>query len=437
MQTISSSMAAVGSMAAVSGVAALPSRPVYEKSFMSGTALLPTTTLMQKKLSLRGSTKLKLVSASQNESRPNVDSARVATSAAGVLGTSFTMFLSNVGAVQALTKEDVNDAYVKVEEFSTQVTVTAGNIFETAKSLYEKVFTTVKPGLDVAAPYVQQTTETVTKFAAPLASDLAEEAQKALRSAGVDTESGVEFAKSAVEQTSKVLEGAQPIGSSVLESALAADPLFLLEAAGGLVLFYFLAPPLVSIIANNARGYAGDLGAAESLDLLLKQSYTLIDIRTEKEKERYGVPSLPSNSKNKYVPIPLEGFPGKLKSQLRNSRKVEGEVVAIKIAALKRLNKGSKIILIDESGDIAKTVARALKSQGFKNSYVITDGFKGGKGWIQSRLGTDDYSSTGLSFSEVLSPSRIIPAGTTKRLGTKSGPSTGRFNLLPGGVIDE
>lgn len=298
-----------------------------------------------------------------------------------------------------------------------------------------QVFTTVKPGFDAAAPIVQQTTDTVTKFAGPLASDLAEGAQKALKSAGVDTDQGVEFAKSAVEQTSKVLEGAQPIGSSVLESALAADPLFLAEAAGGLVLFYFLAPPLVSSIAKSTRGYAGDLGAAEALDLLLKQDYTLIDIRTEKEKEKFGVPSLPSNSKNKYVAVPLEEFPGKIKSQLRNSRKVEAEVVAIKVASLKRLNKGSKIILVDESGGVAKTVARALKIQGFKNSYVITDGFKGGKGWIQSRLGTDDYNSTGLSFSEVLSPSRIIPVGT-KRFGTQSG-STARFKLLPGGVVED
>jgi rhodanese-related sulfurtransferase len=301
--------------------------------------------------------------------------------------------------------------------------------------MFLQVFTFAKPGLDAAAPIVKQTTETVTKAAGPLASDVAQQAQKALKNAGVNTDSGVEFAKSAVDQTSKVLEGVKPTATSVLESALSADPLFLAEAAGGLILFYFLAPPLVGVIFNP--GYAGDLGAAEALDRLLKENYTLIDIRTEKEKERSGIPSLPSSSKNKYVAIPLEDFPGKIKSQLRNSSKVEAEVVAIKIAALKKLNKGSKIVLIDESGKIAKTVARTLKSQGFKNTFVIKDGFKGGKGWIQSRLGTDDYSSTGFSFSEVVSPSRIIPAGT-KRLGTSSsGSNTSRFKLLPGGVSDE
>lgn len=302
-----------------------------------------------------------------------------------------------------------------------------------------QVFTTVKPGLDVAVPYVQQTTDTVTKFAGPFASDLAEEAQKALKSAGLDTEPGLEFAKSAAKQTSNVWEGAQPIGSSILESALSADPLFLAEAAGGLALFYFLAPPLVSLVANKARGYAGDLAAAQALDLLLQQNYTLIDIRTDKEKERSGVPSLPNNARSKYVALPLEEFPNKIRGLLRNSRKVEAEVVAIKISALKKLNKGSKIIIIDESGAVAKSVARVLKDLGFKNSYCVVGGFKG---WVQSRLGIDDYSGTGLSFVEILKPSRIIPAGSkryggTTSSGTRAGTTSSRFRLLPGGVGDE
>ncbi len=60
------------------------------------------------------------------------------------------------------------------------------------------------------------------------------------------------------------------------------------------------------------------------------------------------------------------------------------------------------------TGDIAKSVARSLSSLGFSNTWVVADGFDGGKGWIQSRLGTESYN---LSYAEVLSPTRIIPAG--------------------------
>lgn len=66
--------------------------------------------------------------------------------------------------------------------------------------------------------------------------------------------------------------------------------------------------------------------------------------------------------------------------------------------------------------DSAKIVARALTSLGFKNCWVVNDGFSGSRGWLQSKLGTDSYN---VSFAEVLSPSRIIPAGS-RPVGTSS-----------------
>ncbi|KAL5058068.1 hypothetical protein RYX36_029672 [Vicia faba] len=66
------------------------------------------------------------------------------------------------------------------------------------------------------------------------------------------------------------------------------------------------------------------------------------------------------------------------------------------------------VMLNSRYSDSAKIVARTLTRLGFKNSWTVGDGFSGGKGWLQSRLGTDSYK---FSFAEVLSPSRIIPAG--------------------------
>jgi hypothetical protein len=40
------------------------------------------------------------------------------------------------------------------------------------------------------------------------------------------------------------------------------------------------------------------------LDLLSKEDYVLVDVRSEKEKAKSGVPSLPRNAKNKFLPIP-------------------------------------------------------------------------------------------------------------------------------------
>lgn len=78
--------------------------------------------------------------------------------------------------------------------------------------------------------------------------------------------------------------------------------------------------------------------------------------------------------------------------------------------------------------DSAKTVAKSLTGLGFKNSWILTDGFSGGKGWLQSRLGTESYN---LSFGEIFSPSRIISGGTGRFGTTSSTVQIGR-KMLPG-----
>uniref|UniRef100_A0A0D2ZTY6 AMP-dependent synthetase/ligase domain-containing protein n=1 Tax=Brassica oleracea var. oleracea TaxID=109376 RepID=A0A0D2ZTY6_BRAOL len=131
--------------------------------------------------------------------------------------------------------------------------------------------------------------------------------------------------------------------------------------------------------------FANDLTPAQTLDLLCSKNYLMVDIRSEKEKEKSGIPRLPSNAKNSMIAIPLEELPNKVKGIVRNSKRVEAEIAALKISYLKRINKGSNIIIMDS-------------------------------GWLQSRLGTDSYN---FSFAQVLSPSRIIPA--VSRFVTRSG----------------
>lgn len=78
--------------------------------------------------------------------------------------------------------------------------------------------------------------------------------------------------------------------------------------------------------------------------------------------------------------------------------------------------------------DSAKIVARTLTSLDFKNSWIVSDGFSGRRGWLQSRLGTDTYN---FSFAEVISPSGVIPAAV-RRFGTTSPSAQGGQKLLPG-----
>lgn len=45
--------------------------------------------------------------------------------------------------------------------------------------------------------------------------------------------------------------------------------------------------------------------------------------------------------------IRLEELPNKVKGIVRNSKRVEAEIAALKISYLKRINKGSNIIIMD------------------------------------------------------------------------------------------
>lgn len=344
-----------------------------------------------------------------------------------------------VGDAKAVTKEDIVTALTKVEDTYQKLEGATSSAYGVSKEFIEQAVKTLKPAMDASMPYIQKATDSAVQIASPVASNVTEQAQKALESAGVDPKPVVEAAKTAAvvaggaaEQTSKALEGAKPVASATIESLLSSDPIVLAGGAGALLLLYLLAPPIFSTVAFSLRGYKGDLTPPQALELLTKQDYVMIDVRTEKEKSKAGIPSLPRSAKNKLLSIAVEEFPNKLRSLLRNSKKVEAEVAALKISYLKRLNKGSRVVIMDSYGDVAKIVARALNGLGFNNTWILTDGFSGGKGWLQSCLGTESYNA---SFAEILSPSRIIPAGMG-RFGTRSGSQTSSRGLLASGLDD-
>lgn len=46
-------------------------------------------------------------------------------------------------------------------------------------------------------------------------------------------------------------------------------------------------------------------------------------------------------------------------------------------------------------GDTARRVARALSNLGFRQTYIVQDGFDGSQGWANSQLAIDLYESRG------------------------------------------
>ncbi|BBH04060.1 calcium sensing receptor [Prunus dulcis] len=310
----------------------------------------------------------------------------------------------------SLSKDQIVSSLTEVEQTIDQVQQAGSTVFEGTERAGEQAL----------------------KIASPTISEVSKKAQEAIQSSGFDTQPVLGAAKTVADaagQTTKVIEEAKPIASSTIQTISSADPIVIAGTAGALFLTYLLLPPIWSALSFSLRGYKGSLTPAQTLDLISTKNYLLIDIRPEKDKDKAGIPRLPSSAKSKMIAIPLEELPSKLRGLVRNAKKVEAEIAALKISFLKKVNKGSNIVILDSYSDSGKIVARALTSLGFKKCWTVADGFSGSKGWLQSRLGADSYN---LSFAEVLSPSRVIPAAV-RRFGTSSSTAaqSGR-KLLPG-----
>ncbi|RXH96494.1 hypothetical protein DVH24_008998 [Malus domestica] len=297
-------------------------------------------------------------------------------------------------------------------------------VFDGTAHVLESVLNAVKPGIDAALPIGKQAGEQALKIASParlpkkqsmalgltyrLYSVLQRLVYKVfcLLKLNTLTERSIwsQTVADAAGQTTEAVEEAKPLASSTIQTISSADPIVIAGTAGALFLAYLLLPPIWSALSFSlrVRGYQ--------------------DIRPEKDKDKAGIPRLPSSAESKMIAIPLEELPNKLRGLVRNAKKVEAEIAALKISYLKRVNKGSSI------SDSGKIVARALTRLGFKNCWTVADGSSGSKGWLQSRLDTDSYNS---SFAEVISPSRVVPAAV-RRFGTTSTSAESGRKLLPG-----
>ncbi|XVE54608.1 hypothetical protein DITRI_Ditri03aG0095500 [Diplodiscus trichospermus] len=319
----------------------------------------------------------------------------------------------------SLSKEQIVSSLTEVEKTIDQVLEAGSSALDTAQQILDVVGKALKPAIDAGVPIAQKAGEEALKAASPAISEVSKKAQEAIQSTGLDSEPVLTAAKTAADaakQSMKVIEAAKPIASSTFETITSSDPVTIVGTAGALFVAYLLLPPIWSVISYSLRGYQGDLTPAQALDLISTQNYIMVDIRSEKDKDRAGVPRLPSSAKKRMFAIPLEELPSKLRSLVRSTKKVEAEIAALKISYLKKINKGSNIVIMDSYCDSAKIVARTLTSLGFKNCWAVADGFSGSRGWLQSRLGTDTYD---FSLVEVLSPSKVIPTAA-KRLGTTS-----------------
>ncbi|KAM1911523.1 hypothetical protein ACFX13_040008 [Malus domestica] len=210
-----------------------------------------------------------------------------------------------------------------VSSLTEERTQVGSTVFDGTAHVLESVLNAVKPGIDAALPIGKQAGEQALKIASP-----ARLPKKQSMALGL-TYRLYSTVADAAGQTTEAVEEAKPLASSTIQTISSADPIVIAGTAGALFLAYLLLPPIWSALSFSlrVRGYQ--------------------DIRPEKDKDKAGIPRLPSSAESKMIAIPLEELPNKLRGLVRNAKKVEAEIAALKISYLKRVNKGSSIVILD------------------------------------------------------------------------------------------
>ncbi|KAM2076526.1 hypothetical protein ACFX1T_039251 [Malus domestica] len=220
-----------------------------------------------------------------------------------------------------------------VSSLTEERTQVGSTVFDGTAHVLESVLNAVKPGIDAALPIGKQAGEQALKIASP-----ARLPKKQSMALGL-TYRLYSTVADAAGQTTEAVEEAKPLASSTIQTISSADPIVIAGTAGALFLAYLLLPPIWSALSFSLR--------VRLLLLISTKNYLLIDIRPEKDKDKAGIPRLPSSAESKMIAIPLEELPNKLRGLVRNAKKVEAEIAALKISYLKRVNKGSSIVILD------------------------------------------------------------------------------------------
>ncbi|KAL4532423.1 hypothetical protein Ndes2437B_g02829 [Nannochloris sp. 'desiccata'] len=253
---------------------------------------------------------------------------------------------SNAGVAHAEDGAMIDSAVSSIVE----IVKSTGDAVKAGLGVAEQGLDTAKSAYQTISPAIQTATDAVTPAF-----------KSAVQAATPVIKSGVRAAGEAASSVKPGLERVLSETVGVDGKAVAV----LAETAVGLVAAYYLLPPVLKASVGALRGYAGDVSPAAALDALSTQGKAnLVDIRTAREKEQQGLPDVPNSGK--LVELEFATIEDrKVRGQLRDIGKLEIKITAMQIAALKRLNKGAPLYLMDKNGGVAKAVARELGSRGF------------------------------------------------------------------------
>lgn len=258
-----------------------------------------------------------------------------------------------------------------------------------ASETYQKLSPSISAAVDKAVPVVKQGYSELNKVAGPTISKavpaIQDSASKLLKESGVDIDTVNKTTTGASKVATEAVGKATPLLTKVFNFLTTSDPQTLGKTGLALVATYYFFPFFLRAAFNSLRGYSGELSPAKAVDFVTgMDSACIVDIRSVKEKSATGVPDVPSSARGRFIELEQASIDRRLRGQLRSADAVETRITALEIQALKRVSKGSTIMLLDKTGgSAAKDTAKELARLGFRKVYVITGGFNG---WQASKL---------------------------------------------------
>lgn len=234
----------------------------------------------------------------------------------------------------------------------------AGKGVEQAQQAFSAVSPYVSKGVNAVGPVVQDLVER----AKPIASSVANEAGKFVSSAAPQTGKALTDIGVSPQVMSSIEKGAsvtvrasKSLLEMVYQFVTTTQPTVLAEYAAGAVVAYLLLPPLAAAGFGLLRGYAGSVSPAAVLDSMATDSnVVLVDIRTLREKESSGIPDV--RKKNEYIELEVAQISDpRVRRVLKNVGDLEVIMTAIQIANLKKINKGTKIYIMDKAESTSKS----------------------------------------------------------------------------------
>mmetsp|Transcript_23656 Transcript_23656/g.45044 ORF Transcript_23656/g.45044 Transcript_23656/m.45044 type:complete len:431 (+) Transcript_23656:81-1373(+) len=312
-------------------------------------------------------------------------------------------------------QDKLNAAAGVVEEVSKNAKV-AGDVAKGAVDL-------AKPYVEKATPVVKKAAEEVVKTATPVLREGADSAGKAvsttLKSSGIDVDAALSATKSA---TSSLLDSTNPTLTTSLKALAAQVPDGLVATALAATTLALLSPIWRPLLTLALRGYAGDMTAASALGLLNAKDSLMVDLRSVQDRAAKGTPMAPRGATSRIVQVPMQTVQdGAVRSRLSGAGDVESLSTAYVIANLKKATKETSIMLLGRTGDDAKEVACCLDDLGFKKTFVVSGGYNGRDGWLQSNLAITAGSGVQQSGSvkilgQIIGGSQKVD-GSAKKLG--------------------